>query len=139
MSNEKKLWKYDDLYTKITKIHPKDGDVIILHVKTDQDGNLINSVKDIQKFVDNVYEILERMGIQASVMALPDKICLNSVKNANEAIRELQNIIDYIREAMECIGDIKSQKKRKQKKDIEIDLDNLAKSMSFKGEEETQV
>ena len=35
MSNEKKLWKYDDLYIKLTKMHPKNGDVIILEAETD--------------------------------------------------------------------------------------------------------
>lgn len=48
MSNEKKLWKYDELYTKLTKIRPKNGDIVLLHVKTDDDGNFLYPVNRIQ-------------------------------------------------------------------------------------------
>ena len=136
MSNEKKLWKYDELYTKLTKIRPKNGDIVLLHIKTDDDGNLLYPVDEIQKAVDQVYEILDKMGIKAAVAAFPDKICLDSVKNADDAIRELQNIIDYVREAKELIGGFKKQKSEKP---AIIDVNKLMKNMSFKGEEETQV
>lgn len=136
MSNEKKLWKYDDLYTKLTKIRPKNGDIVLLHVKTDDDGSLLYPVDEIQKVVDQVYEILDKMGIKAAVAAFPDKICLDSVKNADDAIRELQNIIDYVREAKESIVEFKNRKSEKSKT---INVKDLVKKMSFKGEEETQV
>lgn len=136
MSNEKKLWKYDELYTKLTKIRPKNGDIVLLHVKTDDDGNFLYPVNKIQQAVDQVYEILDKMGIKAAVAAFPDKICLDSVKNADDAIRELQNIIDYVREAKESIVEFKNRKSEKPKT---INVKDLAKKMSFKGEEETQV
>lgn len=76
------------------------------------------------------------MGIKAAVAAFPDKICLDSVKNADDAIRELQNIIDYVREAKESIVEFKNRKSEKSKI---INVEDLVKKMSFKGEEETQV
>lgn len=132
MSNEKKLWKYDDFYTKLTKLRPKNGDVVLLHVKTDEYGSLLYPVDQIQKAVDQVYEILDKMGVKAAVAAFPDKICLNSVKNVDDAIRELQNIIDYVREAKELIGGFKKQKSEKP---AIIDVNKLMREMSFKGEE----
>ena len=90
----------------------------------------------IQKAVDQVYEVLDKMGIKAAVAAFPDKICLDSVKNADDAIRELQNIIDYVREAKELIGEFKKQKSEKP---TIVDVNKLMKNMSFKGGEETQV
>ena len=136
MSNEKKLWKYDKTYTELTKLRPKNGDVVLLHVKTDENGDFLMSVDQVQKAVDQIYEVLDKMGIKAAVAAFPDKICLDSVKNADDAIRELQNIIDYVREAKELIG---GAKKQKSEKPAIIDVDKLMKNMSFKGEEETQV
>jgi hypothetical protein len=76
------------------------------------------------------------MGIKAAVAAFPDKIYLDSVKSVDDAIRELQNIIDYITEAKELIGGLKKQKLEKP---AIIDVNKLMKNMSFKGEEETQV
>lgn len=137
MSNEKKLWKYDKTYTELTKLRPKNGDVILLHVKTDEYGSLLYPVDQIQKSVDQIYEVLDKMGIKAAVAAFPDKICLDSVKNADDTIRDLQNIIDYIREAKKLIGEPKN--KKKEKPAAIINVDDLMKKMSFKGEEETQV
>lgn len=136
MNNEKKLWKYDKTYTELTKLRPKNGDIVLLHVKTDEYGSLLYPVDQIQKAVDQVYEVLDKMGIKAAVAAFPDKICLDSVKNADDAIRELQNIIDYITEAKELIGGFKKQKSEKSKI---INVEDLVKKMSFKGEEGTQV
>lgn len=136
MSNEKKLWKYDKTYTELTKLRPKNGDIVLLHVKTDENGSLLYPVDQIQKAVDQVYEVLDKMGIKAAVAAFPDKICLDSVKNTDDAIRELQNIIDYITEAKELIGGFKNQKSEKEKT---VNVADLVKKMSFKGEGETQV
>jgi hypothetical protein len=44
MGNEKKLWKYDKTYTELTKLRPKNGDVVLLHVKTDEYGSLLYPV-----------------------------------------------------------------------------------------------
>ena len=136
MNNEKKLWKYDKTYTELTKLRPKNGDIVLLHVKTDENGDLLMPGIQVQKAVDQVYEVLDKMGIKAAVAAFPDKICLDSVKNADDAIRELQNIIDYITEAKELIGGFKKQKSEKP---AIIDVNKLMKNMSFKGGEETQV
>lgn len=136
MDNEKKLWKYDKTYTELTKLRPKNGDIVLLHVKTDENGDLLIPGIQVQKAVDQVYEVLDKMGIKAAVAAFPDKICLDSVKNADDAIRELQNIIDYITEAKELIGGFKKQKSEKSKI---INVEDLVKKMSFKGEEGTQV
>ena len=136
MSDEKKLWKYDKMYTGLTKLRPKNGDVILLHVKTDEYGSFLYPVDQIQEVVDQTYEVLDKMGIKAAVAAFPDKICLDSVKNADDAIRELQNIIDYVREAKESIVEFKNRKSEKSKI---INVEDLVKKMSFKGEEETQV
>ena len=136
MSNEKKLWKYDKTYTELTKLRPKNGDIVLLHVKTDENGDFLMSVDQVQKAVDQIYDVLDKMSIKAAVAAFPDKICLDSVKSADDAITELQNIIDYITEAKKLFG---GAKKQKSEKPAIIDVDKLMKNMSFKGEEETQV
>jgi len=76
------------------------------------------------------------MGINAAVIAIPDKIVINDVKNAKDTIRDLQNVIEYVKLATEKVGGSKNKKSEKPKT---INVEDLMKKMSFKGEEETQV
>ena len=136
MSNEKKLWKYDDLYTKLAKIRVRQNDVVICYLKTDNQGNILTDVENAKGSIDGIGLTLEKMGINAAVIAIPDKIVVNDVKNAKNAIRDLQNVIEYIKLTAEKAGEPKNKKSGKP---AIIDVDKLMKNMSFKGEEETQV
>ena len=136
MSNEKKLWKYDDLYTKLAKIRVRQNDVVICYLKTDNQGNILTDVENAKDSIDGIGLTLEKMGINAAVIAITDKIVVNDVKNAKNAIRDLQNVIEYIKLTAEKAGEPKNKKPGKP---AIIDVDKLMKNMSFKGEEETQV
>ena len=136
MSNEKKLWKYDDLYTKLAKIRVRQNDVVICYLKTDNQGNILTDVENAKGSIDGIGLTLEKMGINAAVIAITDKIVVNDVKNAKNAIRDLQNVIEYIKSTAEKAGELKN---KKSEKPAIIDVDKLMKNMSFKGEEETQV
>ena len=136
MSNEKKLWKYDELYTKLAKIRARQNDVVICYLKTDNQGNILPDVKQVQDSIDGIGLTLEKMGINAAVIAIPDKIAVNDVKNAKDTIRDLQNVIEYVKLATEKAGDSKNKKSGKP---ATINVEDLMKKMSFKGEEETQV
>ena len=136
MSNEKKLWKYDDLYTKLAKIRVRQNDVVICYLKTDNQGNILTDVESAKDSIDGIGLTLEKMGINAAVIAITDKIVVNDVKNAKNAIRDLQNVIEYIKLTTEKAGEPKNKKSGKP---AIIDVDKLMKNMSFKGEEETQV
>lgn len=80
MSNEKKLWKYDDLYTKLAKIRVRQNDVVICYLKTDNQGNILTDVESAKDSIDGIGLTLEKMGINAAVIAIPDKIIVNDVK-----------------------------------------------------------
>lgn len=133
MSNEKKLWKYDDLYTKLAKIRVRQNDVVICYLKTDNQGNLLtDDIESVKDSIDGIGLTLEKMGINAAVIAIPDKIIVNDVKNAKNTIRDLQNVIEYIKLTTEKAGEPKN---KKSEKPTIIDVDKLMKNMSFKGEE----
>lgn len=135
MSNEKKLWKYDDLYTKLAKIRVRQNDVVICYLKTDNQGNILTDVESAKDSIDGIGLTLEKMGINAAVIAIPDKIIVNDVKNAKNTIRDLQNVIEYVKLTAEKAGEPKNKKSGKSA----VNVEDLMKKMSFKGEEETQV
>lgn len=136
MSNEKKLWKYDELYTKLAKIRVRQNDVVICYLKTDNQGDILLDAGNVQDSIDGIGLTLDKMGINAAVIAIPDKIVVNDVKNAKDTIRDLQSVIEYVKLAAEKAGEPKNKKSGKP---AVINVKDLMKKMSFKGEEETQV
>lgn len=57
------------------------------------------------------------------------------LKNAKNTIRDLQNVIEYVKLTAEKAGEPKNKKSEKPA----INVEDLMKKMSFKGEAETQV
>lgn len=131
MSNEKKLWKYDDLYTKLAKIRVRQNDVVICYLKTDNQGNMLTDVESAKDSIDGIGLTLEKMGINAAVIAIPDKIVVKNVKNAKDTIRDLQNVIEYVKLTAEKAGEPKNKKSGRPA----INVEDLMKKMSFKGQE----
>jgi hypothetical protein len=43
----------------------------------------------VQDSIDGIGLTLDKMGINAAVIAIPDKIAVNDVKNAKDTIRDL--------------------------------------------------
>ncbi len=96
----------DNVINGITKISPKDGDVLLFHIKTDQNGFPLCDLETVQETANMVSSLLEDRNVKC--LFLFDKICLFSVENAERAIKSLKKSIFYIQEAIGKIEDIEN-------------------------------
>lgn len=98
----------NEIISSIQQLSPKNGDILIFYVKTNEDGTPmmdIETLKQTAKIVENVLNQKKLWGL-----FLLDKICLFSVDDAKVVIKRLENYISYIREAMDKVVNIENGK-----------------------------
>lgn len=98
----------NDIISKVEKLSPQDGDVLIFYGKTDEWGQLLTPVDEVVSFLNRVKENIANDNV--SILFLPDKICLAEVKTVEEAKEELKRCISYLQGAMDKVEDIKNRK-----------------------------
>lgn len=98
----------NDVISKVEKLSPQDGDVLIFYGKTDEWGQLLVPVDEIVSFLNRVKENVANDNV--SILFLPDKICLSEVKTVEEAKEELKRCISYLQGAMDKVEDIENRK-----------------------------
>ena len=98
----------NEIISSIQQLSPKNGDILIFYVKTNEDGTPmmdIETLKQTAKVVENVLNQKKLWGL-----FLLDKICLFSVDDAEAVIKRLENYISYIREVMDKAENIENGK-----------------------------
>lgn len=98
----------NDIISKVEKLSPQDGDVLIFYGKTDEWGQLLTPVDEVVSFLNRVKENIANDNV--SILFLPDKICLSEIKTVEEAKEELKRCISYLQGAMDKVEDIKNRK-----------------------------
>lgn len=109
----------DKILAGITKVNPEDGDILIFHVKTDDQGMPLVPTQKISIAMNTIKEFLEKQNRKCGCVFLLDKYNLFSVENPDGAIRELEQVKTAIEKAAEQIRDTKN-KTRKLSEQIEI-------------------
>ena len=95
----------NEIVSSIQKLSPKAGDVLMFYIKTDEYGTSMVDLDVVQQTANMIEKIVDK-GV--SIMFLMDKICLFSIKDADAAIKRLENCISYIREATDQVPDIEN-------------------------------
>lgn len=98
----------NDIISKVKKLSPQDGDVLIFYGKTDEWGHLLVSVNETVNFLNEVKKNIANDKV--SILFLPDKICLSDIKSIEETKEELKRCISYLQEAMDKVEDIENRK-----------------------------
>lgn len=96
----------NEIVSSIQKLSPKEGDVLMFYIKTDEYGTPMMDIDAVRQTAEMMGEILEDKGVTG--LFLMDKICLFSIDNADTAIKRLENCISYIQEAAEQAPDIEN-------------------------------
>lgn len=96
----------NEIISSIQKLSPKAGDVLLLYVKTNDDGVPIIGLDKMWQSTEMLGNILEDKG--AIGLFLMDKICLFSIDEADAVIKRLENCIFNIREAVNKAPDIEN-------------------------------
>ena len=98
----------NNIISKIEKLKPQDGDVLIFYGVTDQWGDLLTPVYEVLNFLDGVKRGIANDNV--GILFLPDKICLSEVTSVEEAKEELKRWISYLQKAMDKVVDIENRK-----------------------------
>lgn len=99
-----------DIFSQIQKIEPKQGDVLLFHVKTDDDGIPFCDIDTIHQTAEMLQKVLEPKKAIGFIML--DKICLFSVEDYQSAIKSLENSISIIQESKSALQELKNRKGR---------------------------
>ena len=98
----------NDIFSAVDKIHPQSGDFLLFYVKTDDEGVPISSWNEVEEASRIIGDLLQKK--DAWGIFVMDKICLFSIKNADELIRTLNEQISAIQETKKKLGDFKNGK-----------------------------
>ena len=90
--------------SKLTKLRPKDGDVFVFFVETDDNGIPKVDFETIQQSAKMLGEAVK----PAIAVFMLDKFGIYSCENYQGLINGLQQIISSIQEAAENVGSIKN-------------------------------
>lgn len=102
------IFEKDRLLSRICKLSPKPGDVILFQLKTNEDGEPILSPSDIVPFVNGLKELSEEL--QCSFVLTLDKMGFFTTKNTEGAIKYLEQALSSIKKANRNVLDIENEK-----------------------------
>lgn len=86
----------NEILSSIEKITPKDGDVLLFYIKTDNNGIPLIDIETAQQTADLIGDMFVDKNVRA--LFLMDKCCLFSVSDSERAIKRLEKAISAIRE-----------------------------------------
>lgn len=96
----------NEIVSSIQKLDLKSGDILLFHIKTDDDGIPLVELDTVSQTAQMLSQILEDRDVTG--LFLLDKICLFSIENAEGVIKRLEECISYIQEAMDKVRDIEN-------------------------------
>lgn len=102
------IFEKDRLLSRICKLSPKPGDIILFQLKTNEDGEPILRPSDMIPFTDGLKELSEEL--QCGFILTLDKMGFFTVKNTEEAIKYLEEALSSIKKANRNVLDIENEK-----------------------------
>lgn len=78
---ERNLLNENEIISEIIKIHPKQGDVLLFQMKTDENGNNFYPADEIQNLMKHIsQEIFFNIGVEVVIVMIVDKIHFYSIE-----------------------------------------------------------